>query len=64
MTVTVTKDTFFENKLNLLTLLIDEHCKTDRTDNIYFNKIQQLFSILSVSKLDTSYLLSRYSNCN
>lgn len=64
MTVTVTKDTFFESKLNLLTLLIDEHCKTDRTDNIYFNKIQQLFSILSVSKLDTSYLLSRYSNCN
>lgn len=64
MTVTVTKDTFFESKLNLLTLLIDEYCKTDRTDNIYFNKIQQLFSILSISKLDTSYLLSRYSTCN
>lgn len=64
MTVTVTKDTFFESKLNLLTLLIDEYCKKDRTDNIYFNKIQQLFSILSISKLDTSYLLSRYSTCN
>ena len=64
MTVTVTKNTFFESKLNLLTLLIDEYCKTDRTNNIYFNKIQQLFSILSISKLETSYLLSRYSNCN
>ena len=64
MTVTISKNTFFESKFNLLVLLIDEYCKTNRTDNLYFNKIQQLFAILSTSKFDTNYLLSKYSTCN
>ena len=64
VTVFMTKKIFFKNKLNQLSLLIDENCSTKKTNDIYLSKIKHLFSILSISNFDTSNLLYKHSKCN